>query len=116
MTKTNETQIALHEQRLNSLEAAYPRFESKIDQILEKLSTTVVTKIEYEKDVKAQKEVNCTVESELEAIKNSMVTQADMKQYQKSQFWQKVMSVLGGIGISAITWLVIYELTRTLEK
>ena len=114
--KTNETQLALHEQRLNTLEAAYPRFEAKIDQILEKLSTTVVTKSEYEKDVKAQKEVNCTVESELETIKNSMVTQEDMKQYQRSQFWQKVMSVLGGIGISAITWLVINELTRTLEK
>ena len=116
MIKTQETQIALHEQRLNSLEAAYPRFESKIDQILEKLSTTVVTKVEYEKDVKAQKEVNCTVESELEAIKNSMVTQEDMKQYQKSQFWQKFMSVLGGIGISAITWLVIYEISRTIER
>lgn len=114
--KTQETQIALHEQRLTSLEAAYPRFESKIDQILDKLNTTVVTKVEYEKDIKAQKEVNCTVESELEAIKNMMVTQADMQRYQKSQFWQKFMSVLGGIGVSAITWLIIREISTALTK
>lgn len=116
MTTSQETQIAVHEQRLNSLEAAYPRFESKIDQILEKLSTTVVTKIEYEKDVKAQKEVNCTVESELEAIKNSMVTQEDMKQYQKSQFWQKVMTGIGSIGMAALIAVVLYELSKLIER
>jgi chromosome segregation ATPase len=116
MTKTQETQIALHEQRLNSLESAYPRFESKIDQILEKLSTTVVTKVEYEKDVKAQKEVNCTVESELEAIKNSMVTQEDMKQYQRSQFWQKLVTYLGGIGSAVLLAIVLYEISKVIER
>lgn len=115
MVKTTETQIALHEQRLNTLEAAYPRFEAKIDQILEKLSTTVVTKAEYEKDVKSQKEVNILVENELETIKSTMVTKSQMEAYQRSQFWQKAMSVLGGIGISAITWLVIFEIGKAVK-
>ncbi len=115
MVKTNETQLALHEQRLNTLEAAYPRFEAKIDQILEKLSTTVVTKTEYEKDVKAQKDVNQFVESELEAIKNSMVTQQDMQQYQRSQFWQRFMSFLGGAGGTVILGIITYELYKILK-
>lgn len=112
MPKTTETQIALHEQRLNTLEAAYPRFETKIDLILEKLSTTVVTKSEYEKDVEAQKEVNDTVEKELEAIKKNMVTKADMENYNRSQFWQKVMTSAGTAFITITIALIVYELTK----
>lgn len=109
MTKTTETQIALHEQRINTLELAYPRFENKIDQILEKLSTTVVTKVEYEKDVKSQKEVNKFVEEELETIKSCMVTKAQMDNYNRSQFWQKFVT---GVGTAIITALIVYELTK----
>lgn len=115
MTNTTETKIALHEQRINTLELAYPRFESKIDQILEKLNTTVVTKTEYEKDVKEQKCVNQVVEQELATIKDTMVTRTMMKDYTKSQFWQKVITFIGGIVTSALTWLVIYEMSRAIK-
>lgn len=115
MTKTTETKIALHEQRLNTLEAAYPRFEAKIDQILEKLSTTVVTKAEYEKDVKSQKEVNKIVEDELTKIREEMVTQKDMKNYQRSQFWQRFMSFLGGAGGTVLLGIITYELYKVLK-
>lgn len=111
MAKTTETQIALHEQRLNTLEAAYPRFETKIDLILEKLSTTVVTKIEYEKDVKAQKEVNRIVEEELDTIKSTMVTRSQMNSYNRSQFWQKFLT---GVGTALITAIVVFEATKNL--
>jgi septal ring factor EnvC (AmiA/AmiB activator) len=114
--KTTETQIALHEQRLNTLEAAYPRFESKIDQILEKLSTTVVTKTEYEKDVKAQKEVNRVVEEELETIKSTMVTISQMDAYNRSQFWQKLVTYVGGIGSAVLIAIVMYEVSKLIEK
>ena len=112
MTKTQETQIALHEQRISAIEISSSRVESKIDLILEKLSTTVVTKSEYEKDVEAQKEVNDTVEKELESIKKNMVTKADMENYNRSQFWQKVMTSAGTAFITITIALIVYELTK----
>jgi hypothetical protein len=115
MKTTPETQIALHEQRLNTLEAAYPRFETKIDLILEKLSTTVVTKVEYEKDVEAQKEVNDTVEKELEIIKKCMVTKTEMQSYNRSQFWQKLLTYVGGIGSAALIAVVLYEVSKVIK-
>lgn len=107
--KTTETQIALHEQRINTLELAYPRFESKIDQILEKLSTTVVLKVEYEKDVEDQKKVNKAIYAELEDIKSCMVTKSQMESYNRSQFWQKFIT---SVGTAIITALIVYELTK----
>lgn len=111
MSDNTDTKIALHEQRLNTLELAYPRFETKIDLILEKLSTTVVTKVEYEKDVKDQKAVNKVVENELETIKSTMVTKAQMDMYNRSQFWQKFLTA---VGTALITALVVFEATKNL--
>jgi chromosome segregation ATPase len=115
MIKTTETQIALHEQRLTTLENAYPRFESKIDQILERLDTRVVSKIEYEKDVKDQKDVNKFVEAELETIKSTMVTKSQMADYSRSQFWQKVLTFLGGIGYAILIAVVLYEVNKLIK-
>ena len=115
MTNTTETQIALHEQRLNTLELAYPRFENKIDLILEKLTTTVVTKVEYEKDVKAQKAVNKVVEEELETIKSMMVTRSQMEGYQKSQLWQRIISAIGGMMITILGAVILWELAKVIK-
>jgi hypothetical protein len=113
MTQTSqETQLALHEQRISAIEISSTRVESKIDLLIERIDNRFVTKVEYERDVKAQKEVNKTLMSELELIKESMVTQEEMKSYQRSQFWQKIMTSISSILITVFAALVIYELTK----
>lgn len=108
MTKSQETQLALHEQRINAIEAYHVRIDTKLDQLIEKLDNQFVLQRNYEKDIKQ-------VEARLQEIESSMVTQSDMKQYQKSQLWQKFMSGLGGIGIAALTWLILFELAKVIK-
>lgn len=110
--KSQETQLALHEQRISAIEISSSRVESKIDLLIERIDNRFVTKVEYERDVKAQKEVNKALMSELELIKESMVTQEEMKSYQRSQFWQKVMTSLSSVLLTIFAALVIYELTK----
>ncbi len=111
MTKTTETQLALHEQRISAIEISTSRVEGKIDLLIERIDNRFVTKQEYEKDVKDQKAVNDTLISEVEAIKTCMVTQEQMKNYQRSQFWQKFLTA---VGTAFITALVVYEATKNL--
>jgi len=116
MVKTTETQLALHEQRISAIEASSTRVESKIDLLIERIDNRFVTKQEYERDVKEQKVVNETMIDELEQVKRCMVTQEQMKYYQRSQFWQKVMTFLGGVGVSIITAVLLYEVSKLIEK
>lgn len=108
MTKSQETTLALHEQRITAIEAYHVKIDHKLDVLIEKLDNQYVLQKNYEKDFR-------NIDSRLKDIENGMVTQSDMAGYRKSQFWQKAMSVLGGIGISAITWLVLYEIARTIK-
>jgi hypothetical protein len=110
--KTTETQLALHEQRISAIEASSSRVESKIDLLIERIDNRFVTKLEYERDVKNQKEVNQTLIEEMEKIKECMVSQEQMVTYQRSQFWQKFLTA---IGTAAITAILVYELTKVIK-
>ena len=114
MTKTTETQLALHEQRISAIEISTSRVEGKIDLLIERIDNRFVTKQEYEKDVKDQKAVNSTLISEVEAIKSCMVTQEQMKSYQRSQFWQKVFTALGSAIITLTIAFLMYEVNKNL--
>jgi SNF2 family DNA or RNA helicase len=110
--KTTETQLALHEQRISAIEASSSRVESKIDLLIERIDNRFVTKLEYERDVKNQKEVNQTLIEEMEKIKDCMISQEQMKSYQRSQFWQKFLTA---IGTASITAILIYEITKAIK-
>lgn len=115
MTKTTETQLALHEQRISAIEASSSRVESKIDLLIERIDSRFVTKIEYERDVKAQKEVNQTLIEEVEKIKECMVTQEQMKGYQRSQLWQKFFTAVGSAIITLTIAFIVYETTKNIK-
>jgi len=110
--KTHETQLALHEQRISAIEASSSRVESKIDKLIDRIDNRFVTKIEYERDVKNQKEVNQTLIEEVEKIKECMVTQKQMRGYQRSQLWQKFLTA---IGTALITAILVYEATKSIK-
>jgi phage shock protein A len=112
MTKTHETQLALHEQRITAIEVSSSRVESKIDKLIDRIDNRFVTKLEYERDVKNQKEVNQTLIGEVEKIKECMVTQKQMKGYQRSQLWQKFLTALG---TAVITAILVYEATKSIK-
>jgi hypothetical protein len=112
MTKTHETQLALHEQRITAIEASSTRVEGKIDLLIERIDNRFVTKIEYERDVKNQKEVNQTLIEEVEKIKECMVTQKQMKGYQRSQLWQKFLT---SVATAVITAILVYEATKSIK-
>lgn len=115
MTKSTETQLAVHETRITALESSTGRIEKKIDTILERMDLRFLYKDEYEKQLLAQNKTNCEVLDKLDEIERTMVTQEQMAGYRRSQLWQKVMSGLGGILLSALTWLVLYEVAKALK-
>lgn len=110
-----ETQLALHEQRITAIEKYSSRVENKLDILIEKIDNRFIGRIEYRKDVEDQTKINISVKKELDEIKDTMVTKEDMEAYQKSQFWQKVMTFFGGLFMSAVTWLILYELSKALK-
>lgn len=115
MTNSSETQLALHEQRISAIEKYSTRVESKLDILIEKIDSRFIARTEYRKDVEDQTAINISVKNELDQIRDTMVTTKDMKRYQKSQFWQKIMTFLGGLGLSAITWIILFELAKALK-
>jgi hypothetical protein len=64
--------------------------------------------------VKSQKEVNKTLVEEVDLIKQSMVTQEQMKSYQRSQFWQKFFTALGTAIITLTIAFIMYEVNKNL--
>ncbi len=116
MTKTQETQIALHEQRITAIEVYHKTVDKKLDIILEKMDNQFVTQRNYEQDLKRFLKTDIEIETRLTQIEKNMVTQEQMKYYQRSQFWQKVMTFLGGVGVSIITAVLLYEVSKLIEK
>jgi hypothetical protein len=112
MTKTTETQLALHEQRISVMEVSATRVESKIDLLIERIDNRFVGKTEYEKDVEDQKAVNKTLVDEVELIKQAMVTKEQMKTYQRSQFWQKFFTAIGSAIITLTIAFIMYEINK----
>lgn len=112
MTKSQETQLALHEQRIGNLEAVMPRIESKIDSLIDKIDDAYVTRKEYTKDYTEQEKLNTKISEELEEIKETMVCKKDFKEYNKSQFWQKALTFFGGLGSAVLLWFIIEELKK----
>jgi len=104
-----ETRLALVEQRTTSIENFQLRFENKLDRLIDKLDHQVITKKEYEADMKTIKACNKEVDERLKEIELTMVTKDEMKSYRQSQFWQKIFSA---VATSVITALIVYELTK----
>lgn len=115
MSTPAETQLALHEQRITAIEKYSSRVENKLDILIEKIDSRFIARTEYRKDVEDQTAINISVKKELDQIRDTMVTTKDMKTYQRSQFWQKVMTFAGGICMSAITWIILFELSKALK-
>lgn len=115
MTTSQETQIAVHEQRITALELSTGRIEAKIDTLLERMDTRFLYKDEYEKQLARQNKTNCDVLNKLDEIETTMVTQKQMSSYQKSQLLQKLMTFLGGVGASIIGWVLLFEVSKVIK-
>lgn len=115
MTTSQETQIAVHEQRITALELSTGRIEAKIDTLLEKMDTRFLYKEEYEKQLERQNKTNCDILKKLDEIESTMVTQKQLKGYQKSQLLQKLMTFLGGVGASIIGWVLLFEVSKVIK-
>ena len=109
MTKTQETQIALHEQRITAIEVYHKTVDKKLDIILDKMDNQFVTQRNYEQDLKRFLKTDIEIETRLTQIEKNMVTQGDMRSYRTSQFWQKFVT---GVGTAIITAVIVYELTK----
>ena len=109
MTKTQETQIALHEQRITAIEVYHKTVDKKLDIILDKMDNQFVTQRNYEQDLKRFLKTDIEIETRLTQIEKNMVTQGDMRSYRSSQFWQKFVT---GVGTAIITAVIVYELTK----
>lgn len=116
MTQNQETQLALHEQRISAIELYHTKIDAKLDKLLERLDNQYVLQKNYEKDLKQINEQDTQINEKLAIIEQEMVTKEQMKQYQRSQLWQRFMTFLGGVGTAALTWLIIYELQKVLTK
>lgn len=104
-----EKKIALVEQRTTAIETFQLRFETKLDRLIDKLDTQVVTKKEHDIDMKNIKADFDDICKRLKHIEDNMVTKESMKNYRNSQFWQKF---LVAVGTGVITALVVYEITK----
>lgn len=112
MPKSNETKLAEHEIRLGNLERVIPELNSTLKNIDKKLDDNYIARREYDRRVKDQELYNQSIKKELDEIRICMMTKEQFKDFTKSQFWQKVLTFLGGIGTAIIIAMVIEQLTR----
>lgn len=111
MAKSHTTLLAEHEIRLNQIERLIPDLTATLKNIDKKLDENYISRREYDKRTKDQELFNQQLKSELDSIKENMMTQDQFKDFGRSQMWQKIMTGLGGAGITIIAGLVIYALT-----
>lgn len=116
MTKSTATQLAEHEIRISSIEKLLPKIDHSLEAINRKLDDNYISRREYDKRIKDQELYNQSIKTELDTIKENMMTQEDFKEFSRSQFWQKVLTFFGGVGTAILTWFIIHELTRLLEN
>lgn len=107
MQESERVQLAQHEIRLNQNDNALAELVLTMKSIDKKLDENFVTRREYDKHHKDQHRHNKSVEDELADIKENMITKKEFNEFKRSQFWQKFMTYLGGIGSAAIIALVI---------
>jgi hypothetical protein len=93
-----------------------PRVEHALEQINKKLDDNFIGRREYDKHLQLQEESNEALKKELDIIRDTMVTKEEYQRSNHSQFWQKFMTYLGGIGSAALLAIVIYEVTRLITK
>lgn len=111
MEHSDQVQLAKHEVRLNQIEGLLPELSATLKSIDKKLDENFVTRREYDKHYKDQIKHNDSVEDELAHIKKNMMTKKEFQEFKRSQFWQKFMTFLGGIGSAVIVALLIAQLT-----
>lgn len=108
MAKAHSTILAEHELRLGQVERLLPELSTTLKSIDKKLDTNYVNRREYDMQRDEQNAVNKVIRQELETIKDTMMTKQDFKEYSQSQFWQKVMTFLGGAGGAVLVALAIH--------
>lgn len=112
MPKTNTTVIAEHEIRLNQIESILPELSLTLKSIDKKLDENYVARREYDKHLQDQTKYNKAVEKELKEIQETMMTKDQFNAFSRSQFWQKVLTFIGGIATPILIALTIYALTN----
>ena len=110
MAKTHTTVLAEHEIRLNQIEGILPELALTLKSIDKKLDENYVARREYDKHIQDQTKYNKAVEKELSEIKETMMTKDEFESFSRSQFWQKLMTFLGGVGSAVIISLLITQL------
>ena len=110
MAKTHTTVLAEHEIRLNQIEGILPELALTLKSIDKKLDENYVARREYDKHIKDQTKYNKGVEKELSEIKDTMMTKDEFESFSRSQFWQKVLTFLGGAGATILVTLAIQAL------
>lgn len=116
MTKTQETQIALHEQRITAIEVYHKTVDKKLDIILEKMDNQFVTQRNYEQDLKRFLKTDIEIETRLAEIEKNMVTQDEFEKFQdnirrelkRKGFANWVNPIIAALSTSIVTFLIIY--------
>ena len=111
MAKSNETKLAEHEIRLGTLERLIPELTATLKSIDKKLDENYIARREYDKRVQDQELYNQSIKHELDEIRTFMMTKTEFKEFARSQFWQKVLTFLGGLGTAVILWFLVEELS-----
>ena len=111
MAKTHTTVLAEHEIRLNQIEGILPELATTLKSIDKKLDENYVARREYDKHLQDQTKYNKNVEKELSEIKACMMTKEEFEAFSRSQFWQKVLTFLGGAGATILIALAIQALS-----
>jgi hypothetical protein len=111
MAKTHSTILAEHEIRLGQVERLLPELNITLKSIDKKLDTNYINRREYDKHNTDQTLLNMEIKKELDEIKQSMMTQEQFEAFSRSQFWQKLLTFLGGIATPILIALIIYALT-----
>ena len=114
VTKTNETKLAEHEIRLGTLERLIPELTSTLKNIDKKLDDNYIARREYDRRVQEQELYNQAIKTELDQIRSCMMTKNEFKDFAKSQFWQKVLTYLGGAGTAVLLALIADAVAKAL--
>lgn len=102
-----ETRLALLEQGHKQMASDIKEVKKSIDEIKTLLINNLVTQKDFN-------EYKTAIRAELEIAKEDYLDR--LSQYQRSQFWQKVMTFGGGICLTVLTTIIVYEVSKLLDK
>lgn len=86
--------------------------------LLEQGRTQIVSELnEVKQDLKEIKSLlinNLVTQKDFQDYKASI--REEIQGYKRSQFWQKVMTGIGSVGMAALILIIGYELTKLIDK